>query len=453
MPASRFRRTALVVLLSLLPTLALATASRQNTEEFTLDNGLKLVVREDHRAPVAVVQLWYRVGSSLEAPSATGLSHALEHLMFKGSRKLGAGEASHLLRDLGAEENAFTTDDYTVYYQLLARDRLPVALELEADRMQHLRLAPDEVSRELEVIKEERRLRTDDRPEALSFERFKAAAYPASGYRNPTIGWPQDLQRLGVDDLRRWYQTWYAPNNATLVVVGDVEPQAIRAEVQRWFGSIPRSDLAAPRRPLELPAPGERRLALQARELPSLLMSFNVPSLATAAQPRDAYALQLLAALLSGGSGARLPSRLERGAEVASSVRAAYGAYTRGDSLFLLSGTPNTQRGKTLDQLEAAFWAQLDLLKREPPSAEELARVRALLVAGLVYGRDSITAQASSIGQLESVGLGWRQGDRLLDELGQVTPDDLRRVARTYFTRERLTLGQLRPEPTAEARR
>ncbi len=263
------------------------------------------------------------------------------------------------------------------------------------------------------MVKEERRLRTDDRPEALSFERFKAAAYPASGYRNPTIGWPQDLQRLTVDDLRRWYHTWYAPNNATLVVVGDVEPAAIRAEVQRWFGAIPRSDLPAPRRPLELSAPGERRLALQAREVPSLLMGFNVPSLATATQPRDAYALQLLAALLSGGSGARLPSRLERGQEVASSVR----------------------------------------LKREPPSAEEVARVRALLVAGLVYGRDSITAQASSIGQLESVGLGWRQGDLLLDELGKVTPDDLRRVARTYFTRERLTLGQLRPEPAAEARR
>jgi zinc protease len=192
---------------------------------------------------------------------------------------------------------------------------------------------------------------------------------------------------------------------------------------------------------------------LQAREVPSLLMGFNVPSLATATQPRDAYALQLLAALLSGGSGARLPNRLERGQEVASSVRAAYGAYTRGDSLFLLSGMPNTQRGKTLEQLETAFWDQLDTLKREPPSAEEVARVRALLVAGLVYGRDSITAQASSIGQLESVGLGWRQGDLLLDELGKVTPDDLRRVARTYFTRERLTLGQLRPEPAAEARR
>ncbi|KTS72494.1 peptidase M16 [Pseudomonas oryzihabitans] len=453
MPAPRSLRAPLIGLLCLLPAVALAEASRQNTAEFTLDNGLKLVVREDHRAPVAVVQLWYRVGSSQEAPGATGLSHALEHLMFKGSRKLGAGEASHLLRDLGAEENAFTTDDYTVYYQLLARDRLPVALELEADRMAHLRLAPDEITRELEVIKEERRLRTDDRPEALSFERFKAAAYPASGYRNPTIGWPQDLQRLSAAELQRWYQTWYAPNNATLVVVGDVAPEAVKAEVQRWFGAIPRSDLPASKRPLELPAPGERRLALQAREVPSLLMGFNVPGLATAASPRDAYALQLLAALLGGGAGARLPSRLERGQELATSVRAAYGAYTNGDSLFLLSGIPNPQRGKTLEQLEAAFWEQLELLKREAPGAEEVARVRALLVAGLVYGRDSITAQASSIGQLESIGLGWRQGDRLLDELGKVTPDDLRRVARTYFTRERLTLAQLRPEPAAEASR
>src|SRR5690606_5055682 len=197
-------------------------AAPQPTHEFTLDNGLKVIVREDHRAPVVVSQLWYKVGSSYEQPGLTGLSHALEHMMFKGSEKLGPGESSRILRELGAEENAFTSDDYTAYYQVLARDRLAVAFELEADRLASLRLPPDEFAREIEVIQEERRLRTDDRPGSLAYERFKTLAYPASGYRTPTIGWMADLERMTVDDLRAWYERWPAPNNATLVAVGDV---------------------------------------------------------------------------------------------------------------------------------------------------------------------------------------------------------------------------------------
>lgn len=467
MPASRSRRTALVVLLSLLSPFALATASRQNTEEFTLDNGLKLVVREDHRAPVAVVQLWYRVGSSLEAPGATGLSHALEHLMFKGSRKLGAGEASHLLRDLGAEENAFTTDDYTVYYQLLARDRLPVALELEADRMQHLRLEPDEVSRELEVIKEERRLRTDDRPEALSFERFKAAAYPASGYRNPTIGWMQDLERMSVGELRQWYERWYAPGNATLVVVGDVTQEEVRRLAERHFGTVPARPVPVAKRPLELAEPGERRLTLHVRtQLPSLIMAFNVPGLATvggdpagealatadAARPdaaRPVHALRLLAALLDGGYSARLPTRLERGEELVVGASAWYDAHTRGDSLFVLGASPNLGKGHDLAAVEQGLWRELKALQDAPPSPEELERVRAQVIAGLVYERDSITGQASAIGQLESVGLSWRLVDEELAALEAVTPADIQAAARTYFTPSRMTLARVLPLESA----
>ena len=222
------QRAARLLLGSLVLPLAALAGTPPPTHEFTLDNGLKLIVREDSRAPVVVSQLWYRVGSSYETPGRTGLSHALEHMMFKGTERLEPGEGSRLLRELGAEENAFTSDDYTAYYQVLARDRLAVAFELEADRMTGLRLPEDEFLRELEVIKEERRLRTDDRPTSLAYERFKAMAYPASGYRNPTIGWMRDLQRMTVDDLRAWYQRWYAPNNAALVVVGDVRADEVR---------------------------------------------------------------------------------------------------------------------------------------------------------------------------------------------------------------------------------
>ena len=422
-------------------------AAPQPTHEFTLDNGLKVIVREDHRAPVVVSQIWYKVGSSYETAGQTGLSHALEHMMFKGSRKLGPGEASRVLRDLGAEENAFTSDDYTAYYQVLAADRLGVAFELEADRLASLRLPPEEFEREIEVIKEERRLRTDDKPSGLAFERFKAMAYPASGYSIPTIGWMADLDRMSVQELRHWYETWYVPNNATLVVVGDVTADAVKALAQRYFGAIPKRAVPAAKIPLELPAPGERQITLHLKtQLPSLMMGFNVPGLATAKNPRDVHALRLIAALLDGGYSARLATRLERGEELVAGAGAWYDGYTRGDSLFTISATPNVQTGKTLEQTEAGIWRELHDLQNTAPSTEELARVRAQLIAGLVYDRDSISSQATAIGQLETVGLSWKLIDQELAELEAVTPADIQNAAKTYFTRDRLSVAHVLPE-------
>nr|WP_220812437.1 pitrilysin family protein [Pseudomonas paralcaligenes] len=445
------RRCAGLLLATLIAPLAAIAAEPQPTHEFQLDNGLKVIVREDHRAPVVVSQLWYKVGSSYETPGQTGLSHALEHMMFKGSRKLGPGEASRILRDLGAEENAFTSDDYTAYYQVLSRDRLAVAFELEADRLASLKLPADEFAREIEVIKEERRLRTDDKPTSLAYERFKAMAYPASGYHTPTIGWMADLDRMTVEELRHWYQAWYAPNNATLVVVGDVTKDEVRGLAEKYFGAIPRRDVPPAKIPRELAEPGERRITLYVKtQLPSLLMGFNVPGLATSADAREIHALRLIGALLDGGYSARLPARLERGEELVSGASASYDAFKRGDSLFLLSATPNVQKGKTLAQVEAGLWAQLDALKQTPPSAEELARVRAQVIAGLVYERDSITSQASTIGSLETVGLSWQLMDQDLAALEAVTPADIQKAARTYFTPSRLSVAHILPENAAE---
>ncbi|KFX70650.1 peptidase M16 [Pseudomonas taeanensis MS-3] len=444
------QRAAALVFAALFPLLGFA-AEPQPTHEFSLDNGLKVIVREDHRAPVVVSQLWYKVGSSYETPGQTGLSHALEHLMFKGSRKLGPGEASRILRELGAEENAFTSDDYTAYYQVLARDRLGVALELEADRLASLTLPADEFAREIEVIKEERRLRTDDKPSSQAFERFKAMAYPASGYHTPTIGWMADLQRMTVEELRAWYQAWYAPNNATLVIVGDVSASEVKALAKRYFGAIPKRDVPPAKIPRELAAPGERRITLYLKtQLPSLLMGFNVPGLATAENPRQVHALRLIGTLLDGGYSARLPTRLERGEELVSGASAWYSAYVRGDSLFVLSATPNTQMGKTLEQAEAGLWRELEALKNAPPSADELARVRAQVIADLVYERDSITSQATTIGQLETVGLSWKLIDQELAELEAVTPDDIQQAARTFFNRDRLSVAHVLPEESRD---
>lgn len=444
------RATGLLIGMLCMPLSAFA-AVPQATHEFSLDNGLKVIVREDHRAPVVVSQLWYKVGSSFETPGRTGLSHALEHMMFKGSSKLGPGEASHILRELGAEENAFTSDDYTAYYQVLARDRLNVAMELEADRMATLKLPAEEFKREIEVIKEERRLRTDDKPTSLAYERFKAMAYPASGYHNPTIGWMADLQRMSIDELRQWYEAWYAPNNATLVVVGDVSEAEVKTLAQKYFGAIPKREVPAVKIPKDLDQPGERRLTLYLKtQLPSLMMGFNVPGLATAEKPRSVHALRLIAALLDGGYSARLPTHLEREQELVSGASAWYNPYPRGDSLFMLTATPNTQKGKTIEETEAGLWKELQDLQNNPPSAEEVARVRAQVIAGLVYERDSITSQATSIGQLETVGLSWKLMDKELSELEAVTPADIQDAAKKFFTRDRLSVAYILPEEKSD---
>jgi len=426
-----------------------SAASIPVTHEFTLDNGLKVIVREDHRAPIVVSQLWYKVGSSYEVPGSTGLAHALEHMMFKGSSKLGPGESSRILRELGADENAFTSDDYTAYYQVLARDRLEIALEMEADRLAGLTLPEDEFLREIEVIKEERRMRTDDRPSGLAYERFKALAYPASSYHIPTIGWMHDLERMTIGDLRKWHNDWYAPNNAVLVIAGDVQLDEMKLLVKRHFAPIPARPIPVVKTPTELAEPGERRLTLYLKtQLPSLMLGFNVPSLKTADNEKDIHALRLISALLDGGDSARLASQLERKQELVAGASAWYDAFSRGDSLFVLSATPNVQKGVSLEKVEQALWQQLQELQTTPPTDAELKRVRAQVIAAEVYAQDSINSQARVIGMLETVGLSWRLLETDIDSLNAITPADIQAAAQHYFTRNRsITLHSL-PEET-----
>ena len=430
-----------------------ANGTTQPTHEFTLDNGLKVIVREDHRAPVVVSQLWYRVGSSYEPPGRTGLSHALEHMMFKGSERLAPGQASHLLSSLGAQENAFTSRDYTAYYQVLSRDQLAIALELEAERMHGLTLPEDEFLREMEVIKEERRLRVDDNPSSLAYERFLTLAHMASPYAQPVIGWMHDLDRLSVEDLREWYRRYYQPSNAILVVVGDVQVSEVRSLAERYFGPLQNSPAPAARAPLELPAGGERSLTLSVPvQMPSLLLGFNVPTLSTAGQAWEVHALRLLEAVLDGGYSARLASRLERAEAVATAASASYEGFARGDSLFFLSGVPNQSRQVSLEQLEQALWEQVDELKQTPPSQEELNRVQAQMTAQLVYAQDSISHQANQIGMLESIGLPWTLLDEDIAALEAITPEQISEVARRYLVPERLTRAHILPVATEEER-
>ncbi|MEZ5512077.1 MAG: pitrilysin family protein [Gammaproteobacteria bacterium] len=436
---------------AILPAHAEATADTrptpaQRTFSHTLDNGLKIIVREDHRAPVMVSQVWYKVGSSYETAGVTGVSHVLEHMMFKGTTKVPGGEFSKIIANYGGSENAFTTYDYTGYYQLMSARNLPLSLELEADRMQNALLPADEFKKELEVVKEERRLRTDDDPNAIAYERFMAAAYLSSGYQHPILGGMHDLDRLTVEDVKRWYQQWYAPNNAILIVVGDVKAQEVFELAARYFGPIPRRELPKRQVNLEVVGLGERRITVEVpAKLPSLYVGYNVPGINTASDENEIYALRMLAGVLDGGFSARIESELVRRQQIAASAGAGYGGFALGDTLFYLSGIPNN--GYTLEDLERAFDAQLVRLQTELPASDELERVRAQIISGIVYQQDSISSQANQIGRMEAIGRSWEEADQLADKLAQVTPEQIQAVARKYLVPQRKTVTLLQPQP------
>lgn len=430
----------------LLAVLLLPGAVLAEVHERVLNNGLKVIVKEDHRAPVVVSQVWYKVGSSYEHVGITGISHVLEHMMFKGTKAHPPGEFSRIIAENGGQENAFTGRDYTSYFQQLEASRLPISFELEADRMRNLLLLPEEFKKELQVVIEERRLRTEDRPSALTYEQFQAVAFDVSPYGNPVIGWMTDLQNLTVEDLRAWYEKWYAPNNATLVVVGDVDAKAVFSLAERHFGKLKPSKLTPLKPREEPPQRGERRVTVKLpAEVPFLVMGYKVPVLKTVDEPWKAYALEVLAGVLDGGASARLARDLVRGSQVASSVGADYELYARSDSLLSLQGTP--ARGHTTAELEQALRKQVAKLREEPVSLDELARIKAQVTAAKVYEKDSVFYQAMQIGTLETVGLDHRIADEYVDRIAAVTPEQVQAVAREYLTDERLTVAVLEPLP------
>jgi zinc protease len=419
-------------------------AERPEIQEFKLKNGMTVIVRPDHKAPVVASMVWYRVGSSYEERGITGVSHVLEHMMFKGTPRYPAGEFSRIIALQGGRENAFTGRDYTAYFQQLSADRLPIALELEADRMRNLRLQEAAFEKEIQVVMEERRLRTEDNPVALALERFNTIAYPVSPYRIPVIGWMEDLKTMTVADLRRWYQRWYTPSNATLVVAGDVEPEAVRKLAERYFGGIPARPVPDPKPPVELTTPGARRIEQSlVAELPYLAISYQAPSMATAAEEWEPYALTVLAGVLDGGESARLSAELVRGRELAASIGADYSAIARLGTQFSFSGYP--AQGRTLTELEAAVLEQVERVRREGITAEELERAKNQIIADHLYQLDSIFYQAMQIGLLETTGIGWRKLLEFEERIRAVTADQVRMVARRYLSEPRRAILHLNP--------
>ncbi len=421
-------------------------AATTKVSEHVLGNGLKVLVKEDHRSPVAVSQVWYKVGSSYEPGGTTGISHMLEHMMFKGTDKHAAGEFSRIVAENGGEENAFTGEDYTAYFQTMEASRLAVSFELEADRMRHLHLLADELKKELQVVTEERRMRTDDNPQAKMQEHFNAMAYTNSPYRNPVIGWPSDIENYKVEDLQAWYQRWYAPNNATLVVVGDVQPKAVFALAEKYFASLKPSEIKPLKPQAEVEQLGVRKMTVKLpAKLPYLVMGYKVPVLKTAQHEWEAYALEVLAAVLDGGNSARLESGLVRGKQIAVSVGANYGLTSRLPSLFTLEATP--AEGKTVWNLESALKDEIAKLQINLVDSDELQRIKAQVLAKAVYERDSNFYQAMQLGMLETVGLSWRVVDEYVEKINQVTAEQVREVARKYLVEDKLSVAYLEPLP------
>jgi zinc protease len=437
-------RTVLVYILLLLG--LSYNAAQAEVFEHTLANGLKVIVKEDHRAPVVVQQIWYRVGSIDESTGTTGVSHALEHMMFNGTKTVPAGEFSRRIAAAGGRENAFTSTDYTAYFQQLYKTRLPLAMKLEADRMQNLNLTQKEFGKEIRVVMEERRMRTDDNPQALMNEIMMATSYEEHPYHNPVIGWMSDLQKLTVNDVSAWYKKWYAPNNATLVIAGDVKPEEVFALAKRYYGPIPRRALPQRHNFFEPKQLGIKRVVVKApAELPRLEMVYHTPVLRDAEKDWKPYALDVLAGVLDGNDSARLNQHLVREQQVAISADAGYDDASRGPSLFTLDATPST--GKTVQDVEAALRGQIALLVKDGVSEDELKRVKAQVMAGEIYKRDSVFYQAMQIGQMESIGLGYQAIPVMLKKLQAVTAKQVQQVAREFLQDDNLTVAVLDPQP------
>ncbi|WP_052494139.1 pitrilysin family protein [Nitrosospira sp. NpAV] len=429
--------------------LLVASAASATTHEFMLANGLKLIVKEDHRSPVVISQIWYKAGSIDELNGTTGVAHVLEHMMFKGTRKVPGGEFSRRIAAAGGRENAFTSRDYTAYFQQLQKSRLPLAMELESDRMRNLVLTEAEFAKEIKVVMEERRLRTDDQPRALVHEKMTATSFQSHPYRHPVIGWMNDLENMNFRDAKEWYDRWYAPNNAVLVVVGDVDPKEVFVLAQKYYGSIqsrpllPLNERKPQTEPLQI---GIKRLTVKApARLPYLAMGYHAPVVRNPATDWEPFALEMLAGVLDGNESARLNKELVREQRIANSAGAGYDSTARGPGMFYLDGTPS--EGKTVADLEVALRAEVEKLVREGVTEEELARVKAQVVAGHVFQLDSMFYQAMQIGQLESIGMSHRDVETMLKKLQAVTAEQVREVAKKYLKDDSLTVAVLDPQP------
>ena len=414
-------------------------AGWDGVKEYTLDNGLKILLMEEHKAPVATFQIWYRVGSRNESPGNTGMSHLLEHMMFKGTKKYGPKTFSQTVQRNGGNDNAFTSKEYTAYFETFSSDRIWLSLDMESDRMRGILLDPKEFNSERDVVKEERRLNHEDDPESALYEKMMEVAFLNHPYRIPTIGWMDDLTNMKVEDLKVHYDTHYVPNNATIVVVGDFDSEKMLREIKKQFGSIPKG--AEPRKvTIEEPLQkGERRLFLKKEaELPVLIAGYHVPALTH----KDSYPLSVLELVLSAGKSSRLYKSLVYEKQMALYAGGDYSMVSTDPSMFYIYAA--SMPGKPVEEVEKAIYAEIDKFKTEPVSEKELTKAKNQIEASFIMGQDSNFNRAMLLGQYETVA-SWKLLDKYVDEMRKVTAEDVMRVAKQYFSEDNRTVGILVP--------
>lgn len=428
-----------------------AVLAQADIEQKTLKNGLKVIVQEDHRAPVVVSQVWYRAGSLDEVNGKTGVAHVLEHMMFKGTKKVPVGMFSRQIAAAGGKENAFTSKDYTCYFQQLEKSRLPLSFQLESDRMANLQITDAEFAKEIEVVKEERRWRTEDKPQSRVNEQFESSVYRAHPYGRPVVGFMNDLENMTADDAREWYRTWYAPNNATVVVVGDVKAKEVFALAEKTFGQLKAKPLPVRKPQLEPAQIGERRAIVKApAKLPYFVMGFHTPALkngvAYSEQDWEPYALEVLSSILSGNDASRLNQKLVREQAIALEIDTGYDSTNRGQtSTFEVAASPS--EGISQEDLIKAIWAQIEEVKNHGVTAAELHRIKAAVIAADVYKRDSMFYQAMQIGQLETMHYPLSLLQNNAARVQAVTSEQVQAVAKKYLVPDQMTLVSLDPQP------
>ncbi|MDQ6959083.1 MAG: pitrilysin family protein [Mariprofundaceae bacterium] len=441
----------LLLILSLFIPLATQSYASENLptsgklQQAVFNNGVKLIVEEDHSAPVAMVQIWLKVGGRDEVPGKTGLAHVFEHMMFKGSKKLAPGEYSRRIAAMGGNDNAFTSHDYTAYFETVPSDRVDEVLSMEAERFGHLRLAADDFAKEIRVIMEERRMRTDDDPNSRMFEELSSVALRLSPYRDPVIGWMQDLKHLSIADVRAFYKAHYIPGSATVVVVGDVDFEHVKRTVKHTFGRLKKRPVAARFNPVEPEPIGPKRMvALLPAQLPMLAITMPVPVWHPGKNDAEAAAMAVATEILAGGRSAILNREIVDKQRKAFAAAAGYDAFGMGIDLWFAYGMLGPKQ--TPEAFEKAFWATINHLKKTGPDKAQLAAAKRRMIADEVFAQDSLYLRAKEIGILETIGIGADKRDIWLATIRKVTAKDIKQVLKRWIRQERSTTGLLQPE-------
>ena len=417
--------------ITLITCLVASSPAWAETLSHTLLNGMKVIIKEDKRAPVAVSRIHYNVGSADEEQGKTGLSHALEHLMFKGTSKVPSGEFSRRVSSLGGSDNAYTKNTATVYFETVATKNLPEVLKMEADRMVNLNFSDKDFLNEMSVIREERRLRTEDSPSGALYEKLLDSMYQKHYNRAPVIGQMADLNTLKAIDLRRWYQQWYVPNNATLVVVGDVNATETLKTVTQLFGGLKAKPLPQRRDLNEAPRSQAATVSIEHNTRQPMFMSlYNVPKL-TKINDAEPYALDMLSTVLSGNSSSRYSKKLLRGEAVALSANTYYSGLGRDNGMFGITGMP--AEGVSVEKLHNMMLDEIRHIAKEGVPEAELEIIRRQYITDKIYEKDSIANQADLILTLESAGLSYRDEDEIERRNLAVTSQAIQDAAKTVL--------------------